>query len=73
MRRVLTAFLLLTSACATTHWTKPGATGEDFADDQMKCEAHARLEYGYGGGLIRASRRDGAFNECMVNRGWAAK
>lgn len=70
MKKTIAVFLLLlTSACATV-WNKPGATGEMFADDQLKCEAHMAMSCG-NAAEYAAICRNRAFGQCMENRGWA--
>jgi hypothetical protein len=60
---------MLVSGCATT-WNKPGATGEDYADDQLKCEAHGTMSCGGAGGAIGGICRSTRYDQCMAQRGW---
>jgi hypothetical protein len=73
MRKFLAMTLLLACSCAATVWNKPGATGPEFADDQLKCKMDVQMSCGpargaddWGNGLCR--RR--SFDDCMGNRGY---
>lgn len=69
MRKAMMFVLLLGTGCATT-WNKPGATRENFADDQLKCESFVAMRCIHAEGWGVPVCRAGAYDGCMQDRGW---
>jgi hypothetical protein len=69
MRRYLGLAILasvLVTGCADKHWTKPGATAEDFVRDSDACALEARR------GVFTAPPVDKRkYRSCMMARGYA--
>ena len=66
---------LALSACATK-WVKPGASEQDLLADQSYCESDAEAAFARGGPLQNLSSKidkKGAFERCMIGRGWRDK
>jgi len=56
---------LLATGCAPKHWSKPGATVEDFVRDSKACELKARR------GVFTAPPVDKrTYRSCMTSRGY---
>ena len=67
MRYVVLVILsgVLAGGCATKHWTKPGATAQDFARDSEACGLEARR------GVFTAPPVDKRkYRSCMMARGY---
>lgn len=60
---ILTAALVV--GCAQKHWTKPGATVEDFVRDSKACELEARR-----GVFIAPPVDKRGYRNCMTARGY---
>jgi hypothetical protein len=60
---ILTAVLV--TGCAEKHWTKPGATLEDFNRDSSACGLEARRGVNIG---MPVNKR--AYRYCMRDRGY---
>jgi hypothetical protein len=76
-RVAVVALALAISACAT-QWEKPGTTAQDLASDQAFCEnaaenAFAKMDEGRLQGWASALDKRGAFERCMIARGWGTK
>ena len=70
------ALALALSACATK-WVKPGAGEQDLLADQSSCEQDAEAAFANDGGRLKALTtkidKKGAFERCMIGRGWRDK
>ena len=76
-RIAVVALALASSACAT-QWERPGSTAQDLAADQAFCEnaaenAFAKMDEGRLQGWASALDKRGAFERCMMARGWGTK
>lgn len=67
MRHVGLAILtaVLVAGCAQKHWTKPGATAEDFERDSRACGLEARR-----GVFIAPPVDKRIYRSCMTTRGY---
>jgi hypothetical protein len=70
------AVALALSACATK-WVKPGAGEQDLLADQTSCEQDAEAAFANDGSRLKALTtkldKKGAFERCMIARGWRDK
>ena len=75
-RAAVVALALATSACAA-QWERPGSTQQDLATDQAFCENAAEnafyMDEGRLQGWASALDKRGAFERCMIARGWGVK
>jgi hypothetical protein len=76
-RAAVVALALATSACAT-QWERPSSTQQDLATDQAFCEitaenAFANMDEARLHGWASALDKRGAFERCMIARGWGVK
>jgi hypothetical protein len=74
VRSVAVIALALAFAACATKWVRPGATEQDLAQEQARCERDTDIEFSdaTGGlkGLGSYVDRRGYFERCMINRGW---
>jgi hypothetical protein len=54
-------------------WQKPGATQEELAADQYRCENYMRQNGYYGGRLLGAINRREFYIPCMESHGYTAR
>lgn len=70
------ALALAASACATK-WVKPGATEQELAQDQARCEIDTENEFADATRGVKALGsyvdRRGYLERCMIARGWRDK
>src|SRR5437899_9366442 len=66
----LATLSFLLSACASTSWSKPGATQAEYNKDSYECERDMRQSGGYGTGLAGALNAQGFAERCMIARGY---
>jgi hypothetical protein len=60
---------LLLAACGPAHYTKPGSTQDDWANDHQRCEVYAqRLNENYS--WSRAYSHHRLVGQCLEERGW---
>lgn len=74
-RVAVAALTLALSACATG-WVKPGSSEQDLVTDKASCEQEADAAFATGGRLqavTSAVDKRGAFDRCMIARGWRDK
>ena len=73
---LVVALAIALSACATK-WVKPGAGEQDLLADQSSCEQDAEAAFANGGSRLQALNtkldKKGAFERCMIGRGWRDK
>ena len=72
--RIIVLLALLLAGCAT-HWSKGGATADDFNRDEYACERDAYAAGGavilYGGSAVMPTRNAAMKERCLRAKGWS--
>lgn len=78
IQRVAVVALALASSACAAQWERPGSTQQDLATDRAFCENAAENEFanrdeGRLQGWATSLDKRGAFERCMIARGWGTK